>query len=316
MLLRPGKTCDEAIKFLDTLTQQGLNDVQHSIPHVSMGFEPTFRGDRYELDEKVAHARRAYDQWTLAATTELLAVFADRSVPARMRGERYNSIVHGNFTPSRWTQLLNAELQELRTYFMELANTLRETQERYKHHQVRTVVLDTNDLLHHMRYDKIPWHTVFGKGTVVVIPHVVVDEIDKKSYAASDSVRKRARGVFALLEETLSAIEDEGRAVMTGGTVVEVLLDEPGHVRLPNNDDEIVARACYLQQAIAPTPVTVVTGDNGMRARALAWGLKARRLDEKYNIERLTAAQKDENLAAITFDVPEGRDSTAAGGTT
>ncbi|WP_226652338.1 PIN domain-containing protein [Streptomyces hydrogenans] len=108
----------------------------------------------------------------------------------------------------------------------------------------------------------------------------------------------RARGVFALLEQTLTE-QRQGEAT-AGGVRIEVLLDEPQHVRLPNNDDEIVARACELQQAIAPVQVTVLTGDNGMRARALAWGLEAEKLPEKYRIEQITARQKDEYLQTIT----------------
>ncbi|MFE4824121.1 hypothetical protein ACFRFU_48835 [Streptomyces sp. NPDC056704] len=42
-----------------------------------------------------------------------------------------------------------------------------------------------------------------------------------------------------------------------------------------------------------------------MRARALSWGLKARVLDEKYKIERLSAAEKAANEQAITFDAPD-----------
>ncbi len=278
------------------------NNIQSAVPYIMRGGGATLRTEHIKALHQVVNR---YDQCTLDATSELLEVFADRSVAARMRGERYNAIVYGDFTAERLTQLLNVELRELRTYFMELANELRRMRERYRHHQSRTVVLDTNDLLHYSRYDKIPWHTVFGKGTVVVIPHVVVDEIDKKSYATSDSIRRRARGVFALLEETLAAQRD-GQATV-GETVVEVMLDEPGHVRLPNNDDEIVARACYLKQAIAPTPVTVITGDNGMRARALAWGLNADKLPEKYKIERIGAKERAENLAAIT--APEDSDS-------
>ncbi|WP_143659195.1 PIN domain-containing protein [Streptomyces sp. SA15] len=256
--------------------------------------------------DAVARTLRMYDQWTLQAGTELLEAFADRSVAARLRGERYNAIMHGQFTADRHTVLMNTELQELRSHFMELANDLRRTQERFTRHQVRTVVLDTNDLLHYMRFDKIPWPRLFGRGASVMIPRVVLDEIDKKSYETHDTgVRKRARGVFALLEQTLARIEADGHAVVNGDTAVDVLLDEPGHVRLPNNDDEIVARACYLRQAIAPAPVTVVTGDNGMRARALSWGLEACVLDEKYKIERLSAAEKAENEQAITFEVPD-----------
>ncbi|GHI25386.1 hypothetical protein Shyd_67570 [Streptomyces hydrogenans] len=60
---------------------------------------------------------------------------------------------------------------------------------------------------------------------------MVVDEIDKKSYATSDTIRRRARGVFALLEQTLTE-QRQGEAT-AGGVRIEVLLDEPQHVRLP-----------------------------------------------------------------------------------
>jgi len=304
MLLRPGTTCDEAITLLDRLTEQGLTDQQNAVPHIFGGAVAGMPEEDWE--KAVNRVVGKYDRCTLQAATDLLEAFADRSVAARLRGERYNAIVHGQFTPDRWTLLINTELQELRTHFMDLANELRRTKDQFTRHRVRTVVLDTNDLLHYMRFDKIPWQRLFGPGTSVMIPHVVLDEIDKKSYETHDTgVRKRARGVFALLEQTLAQIETDGHAVVNGDTVVDVLLDEPGHVRLPNNDDEIVARACYLQQAIAPAPVTVVTGDNGMRARALSWGLKARVLDEKYKIERLSAAQKTENEQAITFEVSD-----------
>ncbi|WP_079035910.1 PIN domain-containing protein [Streptomyces luridiscabiei] len=298
MLLRPGKTCDEALELLKNVTEQGLNDVQNSIPHLPPGGS----GNALHRTEQIKAMHAAvnpYDQWTLAATKKLLEVFADRSIPARMRGERYSSIVFGDHTADRLSQLLNRELNELRTYFMELGNELYRLKEKYAHHQGgRTLVLDTNDLLHYSRYDKIPWAAVYGKNAVVVIPHVVVDEIDKKSYATSDSIRKRARGVFGLLEQTLTDQRD-GHA-MAGGVRVEVLLDEPQHVRLPNNDDEIVARACELQQAIGPVQVTVLTGDNGMRARALAWGLNADKLPAKYRIEQVSTGDRAEYLQSIT----------------
>lgn len=46
--------------------------------------------------------------------------------------------------------------------------------------------------------------------------------------------------------------------------------------------------------------VTVLTGDNGMRARVLAWGLNAGKLPEKYRIERIDAKMRAEYLESIT----------------
>ncbi|GHE51190.1 hypothetical protein [Streptomyces capitiformicae] len=88
--------------------------------------------------------RMVGDRWTLQSATDLLEAIADRSVAARLRGERYNAIVNGRFAPDQWTFLLNTELQEVRTYFMELE--LRRMQQRFTGHRVRTLVLDTNDL--------------------------------------------------------------------------------------------------------------------------------------------------------------------------
>lgn len=299
MLLRPKVTCDEAIKFLEDLSQRGLSDVETAIPYIT----------NVRSADDVQLAVRKYDFWTGQAELLLRTMFADPDVITRPRQGRYRTILTAATTsaiavPTLQAEmvfpLLHIELSDLRDYFARLANELRELKATFAEHKKRTLVLDTNDLLHYSRYDKLPWQRAFGKGTVVVIPHVVVDEIDKKSYEISSGVRRRARGVYGLIETTLDAIAETGTYTASDGTVVEILLDEPGHIRIPNNDEEIVARACYLQQAIAPTPVWVVTGDNGTRGRAMAWGLTAKKLDERYKLERLSPEEKAADLAEIT----------------
>ncbi|MFB8085034.1 PIN domain-containing protein [Streptomyces sp. NPDC055992] len=135
-----------------------------------------------------------------------------------------------------------------------------------------------------MRFDKVPWQKVFGKGTVVVVPHVVVDEIDTKSYQTGDKkISRRARGVFRLLERVLEA--GPGEAIADDGTCVFIADDEPGHARLAVPDDELVASAMRLHQAVAPAEVVVVSRDIGVRTRARASGLPARPLPDAYLIE-------------------------------
>nr|WP_280922006.1 PIN domain-containing protein [Streptomyces decoyicus] len=74
------------------------------------------------------------------------------------------------------------------------------------------------------------------EGTTVVIPHVVVDEIDAKSYQTGDKkISKRARGVFRLLESVLEERSEGGKA--DDGTAVLIAADEPGHAHLPVPDD-------------------------------------------------------------------------------
>jgi predicted ribonuclease YlaK len=77
---------------------------------------------------------------------------------------------------------------------------------------------------------------------------------------------------------------------------------------MPNNDDEVVARAAFLQQAIAPHAVTVITRDIGMRTRARTRLLKAEKLDDKYLIpeDHLGTADLDATVASIDLSVPSG----------
>jgi predicted ribonuclease YlaK len=141
---------------------------------------------------------------------------------------------------------------------------------------------------------------------------VVVEEIDTKSYAEGEKMPKRARGVYELLADVLESLAKEGSFTLRDGTAVHVLRDELGHRRLPNNDDEIVARAAHLRQAVAPHPVTVITRDNGMRAKAMTWGLPWDVLPDKYMIPQdgLGPRHREANLAAITVEVPEDRADT------
>ncbi|MFI7509066.1 hypothetical protein ACIBSS_19785 [Micromonospora aurantiaca] len=58
--------------------------------------------------------------------------------------------------------------------------------------------------------------------------------------------------------------------------ITEVVLDPPGHVRLPNNDDEIVSRALAIK-TLAGKQVRLLTYDTGiaMRGRGGAPGALA-----------------------------------------
>ncbi|WP_167542476.1 PIN domain-containing protein [Streptomyces himastatinicus] len=210
MLLRPGVTCEKAIKFLDDLVQGGLNDVRNSVPHFA---QPTLAGVEPSklAGPDLVVTLRQYAQWTATTARQLAGVFADPAVPARLRGEHYSHIVHSSLTPYRTTLLVHWELDELATYFMELQNRMRQTVEDYRSYRQRVLVVDTNTLLHCQRFDKIPWSRVCGKGpATLVIPHVVVEEIDTKSYSeGSEKIRKRARGVYELLGDVLKGLSPQ-----------------------------------------------------------------------------------------------------------
>ena len=79
MLLRPGKTYDQAIKLLDGLAQGGLNNVENAIPHIGSA----------SFSQLMTPAVLSYQRWTESAQREFREIFADSSIIDRLRGEQY-----------------------------------------------------------------------------------------------------------------------------------------------------------------------------------------------------------------------------------
>ncbi|WP_406368473.1 PIN domain-containing protein [Streptomyces sp. NBC_00647] len=295
-MLRAGTTCTDAINFLEQdLVAGSLNDVSIRIPH-------TMRTGA-DAEAEIRAVRRRYDEWTWKAAEELNRRFSDREIAGQLRAGRYRAILTAPLDEARL--MMYVEITELQDYFRTLANRVRALQERYgRASAVRYAVLDTNTTLHFTRFDKVPWQKVFGKGTAVMVPHVVVDEIDIKSYQTGDKkISRRARGVFRLLESVLET--EPEKATADDGTPVFISADEPGHARLPVPDDELVASALRLHQAVAPAEVVVVSRDIGVRTRARTWGLPARPLPDTYLIEGGELRRQELEQAAAEL-VPGG----------
>lgn len=109
--------------------------------------------------------------------------------------------------------------------------------------------------------------------------------------------------MFRLLESVLEAGPE--KAAADDGTPVFIAADEPGHARLPVPDDELVAAALRLHQAVAPAEVVVISRDIGVRTRAGTWGLAARPLPDTYLIEGGELRRQELEQAAAEL-VPDG----------
>jgi PIN domain len=106
----------------------------------------------------------------------------------------------------------------------------------------------------------------------VVIPVLVIEELDENKRHRSNRVMERAR-------ETLNAlwhlpVTAGGQRVVRAGITVEVLLDDPWHRRRPVNDVEIVDRAAYVRE-LTGSRITVAACDYAMLFRAQEVGLTA-----------------------------------------
>lgn len=126
----------------------------------------------------------------------------------------------------------------------------------------------------------------------LLIPMPVIDELDGLKQANKQPARFRSGYTLAVLDRVLGddpsepgllkdrddkATDLTGYPTPRGPVTVEVLYDPPGHQRLPIADDEIVDRAAAAQ-ALAGSPVTLITYDTGQAMRGRAAGLKVCKL--------------------------------------
>ncbi|SIM73103.1 PIN domain-containing protein [Micromonospora cremea] len=184
--------------------------------------------------------------------------------------------------------LVSTQLDERVSVLQAALDDLTEQVKRFERH-AELLVLDTNVYMEHP--EKIEAWDLAGdlylgfEDVHIIVPLVVVDELDKgkrqgteKGYRAGysvayiDRITNEQGGVIRPKD---FSVEEKARGTVT----VEVLLDPPGHVRLPINDDEIVDRAVAVQ-ALAGRPVRLVTYDTKMAMRGRHVGLRVHRLEQ------------------------------------
>jgi rRNA-processing protein FCF1 len=138
--------------------------------------------------------------------------------------------------------------------------------------------LEDWDLASHLPIWEDPIH--------LLVPMVVVDELDTLKLSKDRKIRWRARHSLSVLDtlfqnvtsqarlraEDFSALANRTGGIPRGEVTAEVLFDPPGHVRLPINDDEMVDRTVAVK-ALAGRQVTVLTYDTNQSMRARAAGL-------------------------------------------
>ncbi|WP_415940366.1 PIN domain-containing protein [Streptomyces sp. 039-1] len=123
----------------------------------------------------------------------------------------------------------------------------------------------------------------------LLFPIAVVDELDGLKESGKHRSRWRAGHTLGLLDGTLNgqtfgilrAADRAGEPALWRGEVqMEIILDQPSHVRLPIEDDEIIDRALAIQ-ALAARPVRLLTCDTGQHTRGCNAGLIVTKVETK-----------------------------------
>jgi hypothetical protein len=123
----------------------------------------------------------------------------------------------------------------------------------------------------------------------LLVPIVVIDELDSLKKSKDNHQRWRARHTLAVLDRVFASSSGPAQlapedfsmlgsgGLPRGEVTAELLFDPPGHARLPINDDEIIDRILAVQP-LAAREVTLLTYDTGQSTRARNAGLRVRKL--------------------------------------
>jgi hypothetical protein len=149
----------------------------------------------------------------------------------------------------------------------------------YIHHPDKLEAIDPGKLLGDP-------HTDF----VVLVPMVIIDELDRLKETKDKQTRWRAGYTLAVLDRLFKDVNvraqlrkgetgPEAKVAPLGDVWIELVFDPPGHVRLPDSDDEIIDRALSIEP-LADRKVTLLTYDTGQSMSARNAGLQAVKLTQ------------------------------------
>lgn len=141
------------------------------------------------------------------------------------------------------------------------------------------VLLDTNYLLRGGPLPDRNWSERFPDASQVhlIIPHVVIDELDDLTHRRE--TKDLARAAIRMVDDLRSdASNPWERVVVASGVTLQILPDPPLHIRLADNDAELMSRS-QVVHAMAGKAPTIVTMDRGMIVRAHVHGLHSWRIE-------------------------------------
>ncbi|MFJ2736142.1 PIN domain-containing protein [Streptomyces sp. NPDC087317] len=252
------------------------------------------RGPSPGLDETGRLLR--YLEWTTEAARSLRFQVSDGDIECLVLTPGYRALLaaSGSIKGARLINgLVDAELETCVRVFEAAAKALQALIERWPLTE-RFVVADSSFYIHNpVRLEDVDLHQILSlrssENLRLLFPITVVDELDRLKESGKERPRWRASSTLSVLDRILAGrtagnwrtgrfLAEDGD--IRGDVTLEIVLDPPGHVRLPVVDDEIIDRAVAVQ-ALAGRPVRLLTCDTGQHTRGCAAGLEVTKIPAK-----------------------------------
>ena len=174
----------------------------------------------------------------------------------------------------------------------------------------KTIIIDTNIVLHYKRLDQIDWLKEFDAGKVeLLITPVVIEELEEhKVFNDKKKFRKRAEEFIKWFNSKIT--DSSLQAEIRSNVYLVVLNAEPSvdfavnHLSKDMKDDRLIAHLIEQQNSSPNINTIILTADTGIRMKAIGrklplifWdGDKYRRTDEQDPVEKKYEELQRENL--------------------
>jgi rRNA-processing protein FCF1 len=232
-------------------------------------------GNYHQPDENLLK----YLTWATESMRMLSSYIRAKDVEALVRTPQYSALlagaghVNGRLEAAVSNGLIDLEVRQRVEAFDTAIKSFQEQMGRWPE-STAVLVVDTGLFIQHpTKLEETDFAALAETvdDVRVVVPLVVVEELDRLKESGKQHTRWRAGYSLAVLER----LHEEKTSLSSAS--VEVLMDSPGHVRLPDADDEIVDRALAVQ-TMASGPVRLLTYDTHMAMRARFAGLPVLKL--------------------------------------
>lgn len=215
----------------------------------------------------VRPASDAYVRWVEDAEERLRETFVNYG-HFRLHDDRHWRIREVDEASVRPIRMIDSQLREVLFKLAEVRAQLATYARMCGAESTALAILDSNIFHHYQDFTDIPWPTVLkAKQVQILVPLVVVDELDSQKYSASSRVSRRASKVISQLRGLELRAGSATRYAVRDSVDLEFVPEPSDHVRRSSNDDEIVRQASYVS-SITPNRVVLVTADLGMQVRA------------------------------------------------
>lgn len=254
----PGTTPDSVLQTLRSVHTAAMN-----------------LGNYHQPDENLLK----YLTWATESMRMLSSYIRAKDVEALVRTPQYSALlagaghINGRLEAAVSNGLIDLEVRQRVEAFDLAIKSFQEQMTRWPE-SAAVLVVDTGLFIKHpTKLEEIDFAALADteRDVRVVVPMVVVEELDRLKESGKAQVRWRAGYSLAVIDRLLA---DQ---VPLAKASVEVLMDNPGHVRLPEEDDEIVDRALSVQ-TLASGPFRLITYDTSMAMRARFVGLPVLKL--------------------------------------